>query len=376
MAATPMTRRRLPIGIQTFRELRERDCYYVDKTAYLVRLADEGKHYFLSRPRRFGKSLFLDTLKEAFEGNEPLFEGLAVHGDWDWSVRHPVLRLSFGSGTLRGASDLPADVADQLEAMESDAGVAAGPAGAPERLRRLIRTLHERARRRVVVLVDDYDKPILDALDAPDLARANRDFLCGLYGVVKDCDAHVHFTFFTGVGKFATGSLFSGLNNLIDITRDPRYSSICGYTDADLESTFAAELPGLDRGEIRSWYGGYGWRGEEKVYNPFDVLWLFRNRRFDVRWFDTAVPVFLSDMLIERGVDLATLDDTICDGHLLSSFDVDDIVLETLLFQTGCLAITGTEDLGGMVFYRLGYPNRAVRRGLEERLLRGGTVDR
>ena len=376
MAATPMTRRRLPIGIQTFRELRERDCYYVDKTAYIVRLADEGKHYFLSRPRRFGKSLFLDTLKEAFEGNEPLFEGLAVHGDWDWSVRHPVLRLSFGSGTLRGASDLPADVADQLEAMESDAGVAAGPAGAPERLRRLIRTLHERAQRRVVVLVDDYDKPILDALDAPDLARANRDFLCGLYGVVKDCDAHVHFTFFTGVGKFATGSLFSGLNNLIDITRDPRYSSICGYTDADLESTFAAELPGLDRGEIRSWYGGYGWRGEEKVYNPFDVLWLFRNRRFDVRWFDTAVPVFLSDMLIERGVDLATLDDTICDGHLLSSFDVDDIVLETLLFQTGCLAITGTEDLGGMVFYRLGYPNRAVRRGLEERMLRGGSVDR
>ena len=149
MAATPMTRRRLPIGIQTLRELRERDCYYVDKTAYLVRLADEGKHYFLSRPRRFGKSLFLDTLKEAFEGNEPLFEGLAVHGDWDWSVGHPVLRLSFGSGTLRGASDLPADVADQLEAVESDAGVAAGPAGAPERLRRLIRTLHERARRRV-----------------------------------------------------------------------------------------------------------------------------------------------------------------------------------------------------------------------------------
>ena len=376
MAATPMNRRRLPIGIQTFRELRERDCYYVDKTAYIVRLADEGKHYFLSRPRRFGKSLFLDTLKELFEGNEPLFEGLAVHGEWDWSVRHPVLRLSFGGGTLRGASDLPADVADQLEAMESAAGVAAGPAGAPERLRRLIRTLHERARRRVVVLVDDYDKPILDALDAPDLARANRDFLCGLYGVVKDCDAHVHFTFFTGVGKFATGSLFSGLNNLIDITRDPRYSSICGYTDADLESTFAAELPGLDRGEIRSWYGGYGWRGEEKVYNPFDVLWLFRNRRFDVRWFDTAVPVFLSDMLIERGVDLATLDDTICDGHLLSSFDVDDIVLETLLFQTGCLAITGTEDLGGMVFYRLGYPNRAVRRGLEERLLRGGSADR
>ena len=371
-----MTRRKLPIGIQTFREIRERDCYYVDKTAYVASLVDEGKHYFLSRPRRFGKSLFLDTLKELFECTEALFAGLAIHDGWDWSVRHPVLRLSFGSGTFRGEGDLAADVADQLEAMEGDAGVTAGPAGAPERLRRLIRTLHERAGRRVVVLVGEYDKPILDALDAPDLARANRDFLCGLYGVVKDCDAHVHFTFFTGVGKFATGSLFSGLNNLIDITRDPRYSSICGYTDADLDSTFAAELPGLDRGEIRSWYGGYGWRGEEKVYNPFDVLRLFRNRRFDVRWFDTAMPAFLIDMLIQRGVDPATLDDTICDGHMLSAFDVDDILLETLLFQTGCRTITGTEDLGGKILYRLGYPNRAVRRGLEDRLFRGRTVDR
>ena len=231
-----MIKRRLPIGIQTFREIRERGCYYVDKTAYVASLVDEGKHYFLSRPRRFGKSLFLDTLKEAFECNEALFDGLAIHGDWDWSVRHPVLRLSFGGGGFRGEGDLAADVAEQLEEMEGDAGVTARSAGAPERLRRLIRTLHERAGRRVVVLVGDYDKPILDALDAPDLARANHDFLCGLYSVVKDCDAHVYFTFFTGVGKFATGSLFSGLNNLIDITQDPRYSTICGYTDADLRA--------------------------------------------------------------------------------------------------------------------------------------------
>ena len=166
-----MIKRRLPIGIQTFREIRERDCYYVDKTAYVASLVDEGKHYFLSRPRRFGKSLFLDTLKELFEGNEALFEGLAIHDGWDWSVRYPVVRLSFGSGTFRGGGgDLAADVADQLEEMEGDAGVTARSAGAPERLRRLIRTLHERARRRVVVLVGEYDKPILDALDAPDLA--------------------------------------------------------------------------------------------------------------------------------------------------------------------------------------------------------------
>ena len=369
-----MTRRKLPIGIQTFRTIREDGCYYVDKTPYLRRLVDEGTHYFLSRPRRFGKSLFLDTLKEAFEGNQALFEGLAVHEDWDWSVRHPVLRLSFGGGTFLREGDVAAEVADQLELLEKDVRMAAEPAGAPERLHRLIRTLHERAGQRVVVLVDEYDKPVLDALNALDLARANRDFLCGLYSVVKDCDAHVHFSFFTGVCKFATGNLFSGLNNLIDITRDPRYSGICGYTDADLESVFEAELSGLDLGEIRSWCGGYGWLGEEKVYNPHEVLRLFRNRRFDERWFDTAVPAFLIDMLIERGVDPAALDDTICDGQMLSYLDVDDIVIETLLFQTGCLTIIGTEDLGGLIFYRLGLPNQAVRRGLEERLARGGTV--
>ena len=165
-----MTRRRLPIGIQTFRKIREEGWYYVDKTADIRRLVDDGTHYFLSRPRRFGKSLFLDTLKELFEGNEALFEGLAIHDGWDWSVRYPVVRLSFGSGTFRGEGDLAADVADQLEEMEGDAGVTARSAGAPERLRRLIRTLHERAGRRVVVLVGEYDKPILDALDAPDLA--------------------------------------------------------------------------------------------------------------------------------------------------------------------------------------------------------------
>ena len=176
-----MTRRRLPIGIQTFRELRERDCYYADKTGYILRLVDEGKHYFL-----------------LFEGSEPLFAGLAIHGHWDWSVRRPVLRLSFGSGTFRTEGDLPAEVADQLEASEKAAGIAPRPGAAAARFRALIRALHERAGRRVVVLVDEYDKPILDTLEVSEVARANRDFLRGLYAVVKDRDAHVRFTFLTG----------------------------------------------------------------------------------------------------------------------------------------------------------------------------------
>ena len=224
-----------------------------------------------------------------------------------------------------------------------------------------------------MVLVDEYDKPILDALDAPEVARANRDFLRGLYGVVKDCDAHVRFTFLTGVSKFAKVSLFSGLNNLADITLDPRYSAVCGFTDADLDTVFAPELPGLDRDEIRAWYNGYSWRGAEKVYNPFDILLLFDRREFDAWWFETGTPTFLVDTLTARGVGAADLEDMVASRDLLSSFDVGDVATEALLFQTGYLTITGTENLGGKTLYRLGYPNREVRQSLNERLLRAMT---
>ena len=258
-----MNKRKLPIGIQTFRKIREEDCYYVDKTAYIRRLLDEGTHYFLSRPRRFGKSLFLDTLKELFEGNEPLFAGLYIHDHWDWSMRHPVVRLSFGSGNLNEPGVLHKEVMAQLDALEEETGVKSRYDTASVRFRHLIQRLHRQSGQRVAVLIDEYDKPILDALDTPEVARANRDFLRGFYAVIKDCDAHVRFTFLTGVSKFSKVSLFSGLNNLKDITLDPRYSAICGYTEADLDSVFAPELPGLDREQIRDWYNGYRWRGDE-----------------------------------------------------------------------------------------------------------------
>ena len=248
-----MTRRRLPIGIQTFRKIREDGCYYVDKTAHIRRLVDEGTHYFLSRPRRFGKSLFLDTLKELFEGEELLFERLAVHGDWDWSVRHPVLRLSFGGGHFRESGHLHTNLMAQLDAVGREAGVKSDYSTAAERFRDLLAALHRHAGQRVVVLVDEYDKPILDALEVPDVARANREFLRGLYAMIKDADAHVRFTFLTGVSRFSKVSLFSGLNNLTDITLEPDYSAICGYTDHDLDTVFAPELAGLDRQAIRDW---------------------------------------------------------------------------------------------------------------------------
>ena len=370
-----MPRRRLPIGIQTFREVREEDCYYVDKTAYIRRLLKEGKHYFLSRPRRFGKSLFLDTCRELFEGNEPLFEGLDIHDHWDWSVRYPVLPLSFGKGNFKTPGYVETNLMAQLDAVERRTGVSSDYATGPERLAHQLEELHDRYGQPVAVLVDEYDKPILDALEEPEIARANRDYLRGLYATIKDSDAHIRFSFLTGVSKFSKVSLFSGLNNLIDITLEAEYSAICGYTEEDLDSVFAPELPGLDRDEIRDWYNGYSWLGEEKVYNPFDILLLFDKRKFRAWWIETGTPTFLVESLFQRRISSLSLENMVGTDDLLSTFDVDDMPTEALLFQTGYLTIHRAEPRGGEMFYRLGYPNREVRQSLNRSLLNHMTGD-
>ena len=318
----------------------------------------------------------MDTLKELFEGNEPLFKGLAIHDRWDWSVRHPVLRLDFSSGTYQEPDDLHKEVAAQLNAMEEEAAVVPrDDETAPARFRHLMKVLHERSGQRVAVLVDEYDKPILDALEVPEVARANRDFLRGLYSTVKFADAHIRFTFITGVSKFSKVSLFSGLNNLKDITLDVRYSALCGYTEADLDAVFAPELPGLDREQIRDWYNGYSWRGDEKVYNPFDILLLFDSREFKAHWFETGTPTFLVETLCKRHVSSLELDAMMGSDELLSTFDVDAIAPEALLFQTGYLTIVRPEPRGGEMFYRLGYPNQEVRQSLNRSLLNYLTGD-
>ena len=363
------TKRRLPIGIQTFREIREDGFYYVDKTAYIRRLTEGGKHYFLSRPRRFGKSLLLDTIKELFESNEALFRGLAIHDQWDWGRPRPVLRISFGRRNFTEASHLDIGLSAQLDRVERRAGLSSPYSTGPERFAALVEALRETSGRRITVLVDEYDKPILDALGVPEVAKANRDYLRGLYSVIKDCDDCIKFTLLTGVSKFSKVSIFSGLNNLMDITLDPRYSAICGYAEQDLDNVFAPELPGLDRDEVRRWYNGYSWRGKEKVYNPFDILLLFDSHEFKAHWFETGSPKFLTDTLLRRGVPTLDLDGMTSSEALLSAFDVDEMSVEALLFQTGYLTIVDEEDRGGRIRYRLGYPNQEVRQSLNERLL-------
>jgi hypothetical protein len=366
-----MDRRQLPIGIQTFAKIREGDFYYVDKTAFALRLIEQGSHYFLSRPRRFGKSLFLDTLGELLAGNEPLFRGLFVHDKWDWTVHYPVLRFSFAEGVFKSAAALQERIVEQLQAMQQAFNIRCVATSIAGSFLELIRTLHQQSGVRVVILVDEYDKPILDNITNPEIAREMRDGLRDLYSVIKGADAHIKFAFLTGVSKFSKVSIFSGLNNLNDITLDAHYAAICGYTETDLETVFAPELPGLDRVEIRRWYNGYNWLGEA-VYNPFDLLLLFDKHEFRPFWFETGTPTFLIDLLMQRQVfapDLARIQTS---ADLLGRFDVDDIAIEALLFQTGYLTIGETIDIPGRRQYVLRYPNLEVQTSLNTYL--GGAL--
>ena len=367
-------KKKLPIGIQTFQKIREADYYYVDKTGFAMQLVENGSHYFLSRPRRFGKSLFLDTLKELFEGNEPLFQGLYCYDQWDWTIKYPVIRISFGGGVLGSRKDLDESIHHQLSYHEQRAGFAASFPDHRSRFMELIRSLSDRAGQRVVILIDEYDKPILDRIEQPDIALEIREGLKDFYSVIKDSDAYVRFVFLTGVSKFSKVSLFSGLNNLEDITISSTYSAICGYTDADVDKVFAPELAGLDRDDIRKWYNGYNWTGEA-VYNPFDLLLLFRERQFRPFWFETGTPTFLIKLLSERQQYTPDLSRIMAPESLLSTFDVGNIPTEALMFQAGYLTIDSFRYLPGRLELTLRYPNLEVQASLNDSLLQALSKD-
>ncbi|MBV5298490.1 MAG: ATP-binding protein [Rhodoferax sp.] len=373
---SPLPRRKLPLGIQTFAKLREEGCYYVDKTAHAMRLIDSGSYYFLSRPRRFGKSLFLDTLKEMFEGNQALFAGLAAATQWDWSKKYPVIRISFGSGVLRNREELDQSIRETMRLNRQTLGLQL-PAGLPEtnlpgNFAELIAQAHQHSGQRAVVLIDEYDKPILDCIEHSAAALDMRDGLKNLYSVLKGSDEHLKFVFLTGVSKFGKVSLFSGLNNLTDITLEQAYSDICGYTETDVDTVFAPELPGLDRALIRQWYNGYNWLGES-VYNPFGLLQLFRTRAIRPHWFETGTPSFLIKLLQQRQQFTPDLTRIVASEALLSTFDVDNIPVEALMFQAGYLTIASHRQVLGRLQLTLKYPNLEVQASLNDSLLQSLT---
>ncbi len=356
----------LPIGESAFQEMQ--NCYYVDKTPHIKTLVDRGKYYFLSRPRRFGKTLLVDTMQELFEGNEQLFRGLHIHSHWDWTASNPVVRLSFDS-KYSEPGDLQNNLENQLTWLENFAGIEPSDITGPDRFNNLILSLYLKTGKKVVILVDEYDKPILDLLDNKKQAEANRDYLHGLYGVIKGCARYIRFVFVTGISMYSKVSLFSGLNNLKDISLDPRYATICGYTDSDIDTVFAPELEGLDRDEIRRWYNGYSWLGEEKVYNPFDVLLLFDNRLFKPYWYETGTPRYLYKLMAKGEIDTLNLENLQMPERELASFDLETVSVNALLFQCGYLTIDKHEVQPAGIRYTLYYPNHEVRQSLNQQLV-------
>jgi hypothetical protein len=371
-----LQRKKLPIGIQTFREIREENCYYVDKSGMAVDLVRTGKAYFLSRPRRFGKSLFLDTLKELFEGNQSLFVGLAAENQWDWGKKFPVIRVNFSDGVLRSRAALDQRIQGILRVNRELLGLPRSPelpdSDIAGNFSDLIRQAHQASGQRAVVLIDEYDKPILDNIDNQTVATEMREGLKNLYSVLKGSDEHLKFVILTGVSKFSKVSLFSGLNNLNDITLDERYSALCGYTEADVDTVFAPELPGLDRQLIRDWYNGYNWLGEP-VYNPFGLLLLFDTRKFKAHWFETGTPTFLIKLLQQRQVFTPDLSRIVASDALLSTFDVDIIPVEALMFQAGYLTVDSVREFPGHMQLTLKYPNLEVQSALNTSLLQSLT---
>ncbi|MCK9476383.1 MAG: ATP-binding protein [Candidatus Muirbacterium halophilum] len=357
--------KKLPIGISTLEKIINNNYVYIDKTKIALELIENGGgYYFLSRPRRFGKSLFLDALKEIFHGNKELFKGLFIYDKYDFE-KYPVIHISFGSGEFRTKQSLKQRInevfVNNIREIGLDFELKKSIVGNFEEL---IYQAYKKYNQRVVILIDEYDKPILDNIDNKEAAIRIRDELKGFYSVIKDSDEYLKFVFLTGVSKFSKVSLFSGLNNLNDITLDKNYSTICGYTQDELEENFRVHLKGQDLQKIKEWYDGYKWLGES-VYNPYDIL-LFIQKGYEFRnyWFSTATPSFLLKLIEKNNYFLPNFENIILDERIIESFDIDNIQIENLMWQTGYLTIDKVEPLLNNLEYHLKIPNREVEMSL------------
>ena len=368
-----MEKQQLPIGRQDFRTLREDNCIYVDKTQLIHKLCTEGKAYFMSRPRRFGKSLLLSTLQELFKCNQSVFKGLWIEDKWNWLKKHPVLHISFLSvpyetyGLEDGIRIYLLNLYKENK-LRPNKNLSIENQDIKTLLTDLVKKLHDK-HGQVIILIDEYDKPIIDHLEFNklDKARANQEILGIFYGALKDIDAYIRLLFITGISKFTQVSLFSKLNNLTDLTLNPHYSTLFGYTQYELEHYFdgyisdvLTTLPEYNRQELleemRLWYNGFSWDGINRLYNPFGILLFFNNHDFQSFWFQTGTPKFLVKKIEEQGFYL--LENVKADVNFLNQYSLDNIELTSLLFQTGYLTIKEKLKRGEML---LSYPNYEVK---------------
>ena len=367
--------KRLPLGMQSLREIICDGYVYVDKTPFVYSLINDTKHYFLSRPRRFGKSLLLDTIAEIFSGDKELFRGLFIY-DSDFSFeKHPVLRLDMSNIANESTEILKEELSNELqkrvrlESFDFDYNTPSAI------FKALIEGLYKKYDRRVVVLIDEYDKPILDQINRIELAEANRDMLSGFYGVLKSMDPFLRLTFITGVTKFTKTSIFSGLNNLRDITMSRKYANICGIATNELSNYFGEHMEKLSSLEefsrydsilekILLWYDGYSWDGKSRLINPFSLLYFFSEEQFSNYWYASGTPTFLIKLLKNKPESFLTINDLEISKRVLDTFDIRKISVLPLLFQTGYLTVKEALYRGEPDIYLLEIPNHEVREAL------------
>jgi hypothetical protein len=361
--------KKLPIGISTFKKIIEGDYLYIDKTKEAYDVINSNSYAFLSRPRRFGKSLFLDTLKEIFQGNKKLFEGLYIYDKWDWSLTYPVIKISF-SGDLRNIEGVKRNICNTLKYNQRNLGIVCDENQEYDTcFSDLIAQAYKQYNQRVVILIDEYDKAILDNLDQMEVAKENREVLKSFYGVMKDNDQYIQFVFLTGVSKFSKASIFSGLNNLRDISLLPQFGTICGYTQNDIETTFLPYLQGVDLERLKMWYNGYNFLND-KVYNPFDILlFIDGGHRYRNYWFNTGTPSFLLKLFQQGSYNLAKFENLKVEEALLEAFDIEKLNLATVMFQSGYLTIKEEVERRNKISYILTYPNLETKMSFHDYLI-------
>jgi Predicted AAA-ATPase/PD-(D/E)XK nuclease superfamily len=367
----PMERKILPLSRQSFRKLREDNCVYVDKTQHIYSLCRDGGMYFLSRPRRFGKSVLLSTIHELFVGSKELFEGTWIADKWDWTQKSPVIHISFltvsyeKQGLEAGLKAYLLDIYkenkirptkdDNIKSLFFD----------------LIKKLNNK-HGKVVILIDEYDKAILDYMEFHKMpqAKANQEVLAVFYGALKEADDYIRLLFITGISKFTRVSLFSKLNNLTDLTIHPNYAAITGYTQQELEDNFVDYIDSaLDKfshytreellAKVRLWYNGYSWDGQTRLYNPSGILSFLDTRDFQSFWFQTGTPTFIVNKILEQG--FFQIENIETDINFLNQYSLDNLELTSLLFQTGYLTIKDKSEDGDLV---LSFPNQEVKAAL------------
>ena len=367
-----------PIGIQDFEKLRTKGYSYVDKSRFVYKLATEGEYYFLSRPRRFGKSLFLSTLEAYFQGKKELFEGLAIYDlETEWK-KYPIFHIDLNTANFREKDSLYTVLNDYLTTWESKYGTRESEATLALRFKGVIARAAEKKGCGVVILIDEYDKPILQTLRDPELQAEHRAQLKAFYSVLKTQDRYIKFAFLTGVTKFGKVSVFSDLNNLTDISMDHRYISICGMTEKELLTNFKegiGELASANEDnetetidKLRMRYSGYHFEeNSEEIYNPFSVLNTLANSRYDDYWFKADTHTFLIDILKKHDYCITDLNKAQVKANMMNNVDFNPI---PVIYQSGYLTIKSYDER--FKNYQLGIPNKEVEEGILNTLLPHG----